>query len=165
MPSSGEESASNRFLQAFLADREAGRERALAEYRSQFPGFEDRIALEHARLHGPPAPDPTGAADGPMTPGARIGPYRLVRELGRGGQGTVWSAEDSRLQRTVALKLLPAWSLAALARFRREAEVASRLEHPGICPVYDVDLDTGRPYVAMRLVEGESLQHRLERVR
>ncbi len=100
--------------------------------------------------------------------GERIGAYELLRELGHGGQGTVWSATDTRIGRTVALKLLPAfaaWSASVLARFRREAAITSRLDHPGICTVYDVDLQADQPYVAMRLVEGESLAQRLERVR
>lgn len=99
--------------------------------------------------------------------GQRIGAYELVNELGRGGQGAVWKAMDTRVGRTVALKLLPAGGLpdAALARFRREAELTSRLEHPGLCTVYDVDLEAEQPFVAMRLVPGESLQQRLERAR
>ncbi|HEX5050621.1 MAG TPA: protein kinase [Planctomycetota bacterium] len=113
------------------------------------------------------APVLPGAALGPRA-GDRIGAYVLGRELGHGGQGTVWSATDTRVGRTVALKLLPggaAWSGASLARFRREAAITSRLEHPGICTVYDVDLEADQPYVAMRLVEGESLAQRLARAR
>ena len=99
--------------------------------------------------------------------GQRIGAYELVSELGRGGQGAVWKALDTRVGRTVALKLLPAGGLsaAALARFRREAALTSRLEHPGLCTVYDVDLEADQPFVAMRLVPGESLQQRIERAR
>jgi serine/threonine protein kinase len=93
-----------------------------------------------------------------------IGPYRLLRELGRGGQGIVYLAEDTRLKRRVALKILRATgsvSNDALARFRREAEAASRLEHPGICAVHEAALDGNVPYIAMRFVEGESLAQKL----
>jgi tetratricopeptide (TPR) repeat protein len=99
-------------------------------------------------------------------PGLRIGAFELRAEIGRGGQGSVWSAVDTRIGRLVALKLLPAGLPApARARFRREAEITSRLQHPGICTVYDVELDADRPFVAMRLVPGESLQQRLTRAR
>lgn len=99
--------------------------------------------------------------------GQQVSAYVLEAELGRGGQGAVWRALDPRSGRTVALKLLPATGLpaAVLARFRREAEIASRLDHPGICTVYDFDLAAAQPFVAMRFVPGESLQQRLERAR
>jgi len=90
----------------------------------------------------------------------QVGPYRLVRELGRGGQGVVYLAEDTRLHRPVALKVLTglgSTSEDSVARFRREAEVASRLDHPGICTIYDAGVHDGLPYIAMRHVDGESL--------
>src|SRR5262245_25707633 len=96
----------------------------------------------------------------------RLGPYRLLRELGRGGQAIVWLAEDTRIGRRVALKLLPALgpgSAALLRRFRREAEVTSRLDHPAICPVYEAELEGGVPFIAMRFVDGESLARRIAR--
>ena len=93
-----------------------------------------------------------------------IGPYRALRELGRGGQAIVWLAEDTRIAREVALKVMPHLGPGgedALLRFRREAEVASRLQHPGICPVLEADLDHGVPYIAMRYVAGETLAQKL----
>src|SRR5262249_41373212 len=88
----------------------------------------------------------------PLTPPVQqLGPYRLVRELGRGGQGQVWLAEDLRLKRKVALKVmthLGPGSEPMLARFRREAEVASRLDHPGICGVHDTGVDSGVAWIA-----------------
>jgi WD40 repeat protein/serine/threonine protein kinase len=89
-----------------------------------------------------------------------IGHYRLVRELGRGAQGQVWLAEDTRLARRVALKVLSttfAPSGPALRRFQREAASASKLDHPGICAVYETGEADGYSYIAMRYVEGETL--------
>lgn len=103
-----------------------------------------------------------------IPPSARIGPYRLLHELGRGGQAIVWLAEDTRIGRQVALKVLPfagPGAAEALKRFRREAEVASRLAHSCICPVFDADLDAGAPYIAMRFIPGETLARRIERQR
>lgn len=85
--------------------------------------------------HSPPAPflRPSGAN---AAAGHRIGPYRLVRELGRGGQGAVWLAEDHRLDRRVAIKVLSHLAHedeTARLRFLREAKVASGLDHPAIC--------------------------------
>lgn len=89
-----------------------------------------------------------------------VGPYRLLHELGSGGQASVWLAEDSRLDRSVALKLLRrphASNPELLARFRREAEITSSLEHPSICPIFETGEDDGIAYIAMRYVEGQSL--------
>jgi len=95
--------------------------------------------------------------------GRQIGPWRLVRELGRGAQGTVYLGEDARLHRKAAVKILTSAGLTedALDRFKRSAAIASRLEHPGICTVYDVGLEGRTPYVAMRYVEGDTLAHRI----
>ena len=92
-----------------------------------------------------------------------IGPYRIERELGRGGQGVVYLARDSRLNRQVAIKLLTALgpgSEAAGQRFRREAEVASRLNLAGICPVSDMGQSRCGPYLVMPYLEGETLAER-----
>jgi len=91
----------------------------------------------------------------------------LIRELGRGGQAVVYLAEDPRLSRQVAVKVLTGWgpsSEDALARFRREAEVASKLDHPGICTVHDMGVDHERAYIVMQFVDGESLRQRLTRI-
>jgi len=89
-----------------------------------------------------------------------VGPYRILSELGRGGQAVVYLAEDTRLNRPVALKLLKGVGRVSgpiLQRFRREAEVASRLDHPGICPVYEAGSEEDAAYIAMRYVPGRSL--------
>ena len=98
----------------------------------------------------------------------RIAHYRVECELGRGGQGRVFLAHDERLERKVALKVLPdrgPFSTRQLARFRREAEVAARLDHPGICTVYEAGEIQGMPYIAMRYVAGETMAAHIARAR
>src|SRR3954466_12717556 len=100
----------------------------------------------------------------PLSPGTRVGPYEIVAPLGSGGMGEVYRAKDTRLDRLVALKVLPdatAVSPEALERFRREARAASTLNHPNICTIHDVGSDP--PFIAMELLEGETLQQRLTR--
>ncbi|HTF89452.1 MAG TPA: protein kinase, partial [Planctomycetota bacterium] len=104
-----------------------------------------------------------------------IGPYRLIRELGYGGQGVVYLAVDARLQRKVALKVLhtsgiprPGGSSTRSkpeARLQREAEIASKLDHPGICGVHEIGTADGTLYVAMRYVEGQALSELLVKAR
>src|SRR6266571_9500833 len=92
-------------------------------------------------------------------------PYVLGRELGRGGMGTVYEAQDTRLGRTVALKALSPLDggAEAVERLWREARVLARLEHPGIVPIHDVGvLPDGRPYYVMKLVEGRRLDEYLQ---
>lgn len=99
----------------------------------------------------------------PATPGRILGDYRLLRKLG-GGMSVVYEALQVSLQRKVALKLLPSSLLKnprAISRFLREAEVASRLEHPGICPVYEAGIHEGTPFMAMRFLEGRTLAERI----
>jgi serine/threonine-protein kinase len=97
--------------------------------------------------------------------GDEIGPFRVTRLLGRGGMGEVYLAEDSRLGRRVALKLLPAERAGdpdRRARFKREARAAAALSHPNACAIYEVgETDDGRHFLAMEYVEGETLRHRL----
>jgi serine/threonine protein kinase len=96
--------------------------------------------------------------------GSRLGPYEIVALIDAGGMGEVYRAKDTRLERVVAIKVLPDGVTApplALERFEREARAASALNHPNICTIYDVGAEP--PFIAMELLEGETLQQRLKR--
>jgi outer membrane protein assembly factor BamB len=167
------------FLAALWKDVSAARVRPLADYLAEFPGDEAEIARSYAEILEPSRPltlAPGGQQESSSVSlgtsgvgaGRSLGRYRLRSELGRGGQGVVFAAEDTALGRDVALKVLTggiASSPQAFARFAREASVASKVDHPGICTVFDTGEQHGTQYIVMRLVDGETLARRISSTR
>lgn len=157
-----------RALEFYLSELEAGRvpnrSALLAEYAEVAGPLADCLdGLEFLRTAARPADEPT-----PIHQPERLGDFRLIRAIGRGGMGVVYEAEQLSLGRRVAVKTLP---LAAglqptdLRRFRHEARTAALLSHPHIVPIYAVGEDRGVHYFAMRLIEGRSLAELIERRR
>src|SRR5215472_3826463 len=102
----------------------------------------------------------------PLASGTRLGPYEIVERLGAGGMGEVYRARDTRLERTVAIKILPQEISAdpvRKQRFEREAKTISSLNHPNICTLHDIGWQDGVDYLVMECVEGETLAKRLEK--
>ena len=132
-------------------------ESLIASHEEAGSAFLDAAALELLEL--------TSSARPPALPlNHVIGHYRLVEEAGRGGMGVVYKAEDTRLHRFVALKILPEQvgeDSVDLVRFRREAEAASALNHPNIVTIYEIGQDGSTHYIAMELVEGKTLRELL----
>src|SRR5262245_45019827 len=101
-----------------------------------------------------------------IDPGTRLGPYEIVAPIGAGGMGEVYRAHDTRLDRTVAIKVLPAHVTndpSVRQRFEREAKTLAALSHPHICPVFDVGHHDGVDFIVMEHLEGETLAARLSR--
>jgi len=158
-------------MKIYFEDEDAGRSRSLEEYKALFPGHEVTVERVYDMLQdrGGRSPAPRSLAVRGVEVGHRIGPYRLMEELGHGGQGTVFVAADTRMERKVALKVLgtrrASSSLEGLGRLRREAEVLARLNLPGICPVYEMATDADLPYIVMPYLEGETLAALIKRAR
>jgi serine/threonine protein kinase len=148
-----------RLLEQFAADRDRGGLHDVAHYQARFPGHDHEVLTEWQRWTEP-------STDEAVT----VGPYRLERALGQGGQGIVYQAVDTRLGRRVALKLMHA---PVLSRSKdgpprllaREVEALTRVDDPRIATVFEAGVDQGRAFLAMRLVQGPSLRELLGRWR
>lgn len=156
-----------RAVQEYLAALEAGRRPDRQEFLARHPDLADQLsgcldALEFVHsaaesLHPPAAPSGPHTDLSPMT---ALGDFRLVREVGRGGMGIVYEAEQVSLDRRVALKVLPyaaTMDPKQLQRFRNEAKAAASLHHQNIVPVYAVGCERGVHYYAMQFIDGQSL--------
>ncbi|HET9413600.1 MAG TPA: serine/threonine-protein kinase, partial [Pseudolabrys sp.] len=101
-----------------------------------------------------------------LGPGVRLGPYEIQAAIGAGGMGEVYKAKDTRLDRTVAIKVLPehfATDGDLKQRFEREAKTLAVLSHPHICPIHDVGCQNGIDFLVMEYLEGETLEQRLKK--
>ncbi len=156
------------FAREWLELTAAAQPAPLAELLARHPLARELLteALLDCELSAPTPADAGSdhAIDPPAAPGAvrRIGHYELLREVGRGGQAVVYEARDALLGRRVALKVLQRGVFAvdlAADRLRAEAATTSRLDHPGICPVYEVGEDGDLLFLAMRFVDGHTLAH------
>ncbi len=180
-----------RVLDAYLAEVEAGRPVDPEEWVGRHPAIAGRlraclkglhmveaaaeamaIAPEPADFPADPVAeaDPDAGVDSPDgdSGGPRLGDFRIIREIGRGGMGVVYEAEQHSLGRRVALKVLPfaaAIDPRQIARFRVEAQAASHLNHPHIVPVYSVGCQRGVHYYAMQLIDGPTLAERIDGLR
>ena len=142
------------FLEQLLAEEAAGQVPDLDRYLARRPDAEGAIREAFSEF------ERSRAAAPPLLIAERLGPYKPIKLLGRGGQGSVWLAEDPRLRRQVAIKTLDRVFTdpkSFLLRFRREAELMARVHHPGICAVHDAGVEGAIPWIAIQYGEGPPL--------
>ena len=147
---------------AFLREHGDGDESVRREVESLLAAHDDAPSL----LDGPRSAQSLHAAPTKLVPGRRIGVFEILGPLGSGGMGDVYKARDTRLDRTVALKVLASpfeGSTDALKRFAREAHILAGLNHPHICTLHDVGHQDGIDYLVMDYLDGETLARRLQR--
>ena len=163
----------------FLARHRRGEGPAVADYAERYPEHAERIKQLFPMLLAMEEAGADGSLGATIAPGAlaadgagpsldRVGGYRLLREVGRGGMGIVYEAEQVALGRHVALKVLPLHAArggSGLERFRLEARAAARLHHTNIVPVYEVGQDGDACFYAMQFIEGQPLDQVLDEVR
>jgi serine/threonine protein kinase/WD40 repeat protein len=169
-------SAIDRLADEFAERYRRGERPSVEEYTERYPELADAIRdlfpalVELGQAEQGLHQEPPVAADPPVAP-SKIGEFRILREVGRGGMGVVYEAEQTSLGRRVALKVLPRHAVrdrTALERFRREARSAARLHHTNIVPVYEVGQDGDVCYYAMQFIDGQGLDaviHELRRLR
>jgi serine/threonine protein kinase/Tfp pilus assembly protein PilF len=155
-----------RLADEFLQRHRRGERPELTEYAARHPELAEQIRelfpalLMMEGVRPEPEPQPPIVAPAPQDSPLRLGEYRIVREIGRGGMGVVYEAEQESLGRRVALKVLPPGSLGDarhVERFQREARAAARLHHTNIVPVFAVGEEGGTHYYAMQYIEGRPL--------
>jgi serine/threonine protein kinase len=166
-------------VEEFLDRQQRGEHPTIEEYEARHPELAEELrelleAVAVVRDLKPSSRDATGSLAGPESetpesrPPEQVGDYRILREIGRGGMGVVYEAEQESLGRRVALKVLPqpiARDGAALSRFRREARSAARLHHTNIVPVFEVGQEGGICYYAMQFIHGQGLDAVIEDLR
>src|SRR5262249_39606373 len=175
-PSSDDRDPVERLAEEFVASHRRGECPSPAEYVERHPQWADRIlALFPALLlmehHKPETSDQGDSSEDAVARAARLerlGDDRIIREVGRGGMGVVYEAEQESLGRHVALKVLPGYARLdpkLRERFRREARAAARLHHTNIVPVFGVGEDDGCHYYVMQLIQGQGLDEALRELR
>ncbi len=165
LPSESDESLVGRIAEDFVASLDRGEKPDIEDIAAKHPGIATRIqevltALQAVRLLAPGGA--RASETEPVDPQAegQLGDYRIIREIGRGGMGVVYEAEQISLGRRVALKVLPFAAVLdakQLQRFKNEAQAAAHLTHQNIVPVYAVGCERGVHYYAMQFIEGSTL--------
>lgn len=167
MAEASEQHDLGQLAEEFVSRRRQGERASIEDYAAQYPDlageirelFPTVIELEQLKVHKVFSSGGAAASTGPV-PLTQLGDFRIIREIGRGGMGVVYEAEQESLHRRVALKVLGTqmgMSSRQKARFRREAEAAARLHHTNIVPIYGVGEDKGLQFYAMQFIEGVPL--------